>query len=146
MAADRLQTRDRPRVVTVYGADYEVAHWVGEQLGIKSWGPCSAIGIAEGGRLIAGVVYNNYHWPSIELSIASISPRWASRRTLREIFRYPFVQLGCKRVNAITPLSNTKALKMNERLGLKVECKLKDAVPDGDAALVGLHINDCRWL
>ena len=139
----------------VVGRDAAVAEWVRLRLDnppIDDWGPCVAIGIAIGGELVAGVVYNNLRWPSIEASIASTSPRWCSRRNLAAIFFYPFRQLACRRLGAMTGVTNQPARAFLCRLGFRDEGCCRQALkpsaanPAGDAVIYGMTPAECRWL
>lgn len=60
---------------------------------------CS-MGVFEDGNLIAGTLYHNYHPEHgvIELSSASISKRWLTRRVIYAMFFLPFNRLGCQLV------------------------------------------------
>jgi RimJ/RimL family protein N-acetyltransferase len=137
----------------VLGYDRAVAEWVRQRLPmIGEWGPATAIGIARGGELIAGVVYNNFRWLSIEASIASTSPAWCSRRNLAAIFSYPFRQLQCRRLGALTEVTNQPARAFLCRLGFREEGVLRQALPpsaanpEGDAVIYGMTPEECRWL
>lgn len=132
----------------ILGRDRAIAEWVRQQLApvIDDWGPMAAIGIARGPEIIAGIVYNNYRWPSIEASIAATSPSWCSRRMLAAIFAFPFRQLGCRRLGASTEVTNQPARAFLCRLGFREEGLLRCALPHGDAVLYGMTAAECRWL
>lgn len=76
--------------------------WASMQLfgGLDGFGPCTTMGVFAGPELIAVVVYHNMCRRSMvmELSAASLSPRWLTRPVLKEMFEYPFLQLGCQMV------------------------------------------------
>ena len=138
---------------TLGGADQYVAAWVAQQLDIslEDWGPCSACGVVLDGQLIAGVVYNEYrelrHGRTMCASIASISPRWATRKTLRDLFAYPFRQIEVRRLWSTTARRNKNARTVLERLGFKFEGIARRS-HDGrqDAAVYGMLPHECRWL
>jgi RimJ/RimL family protein N-acetyltransferase len=139
----------------VLGHDQAVAFWVRQRLTdppIEDWGSCAAIGIAQGGDLIAGIVFNNFRWPTIEASIASTSPRWCSRKNLAVIFAYPFRQLDCRRLGATTGVKNQPARAFLCRLGFREEGICLQALPPsaanpaGDAVIHGMTPGECRWL
>lgn len=60
----------------------------------------NTMAVIDEGQLIAGVVYHNWCPESavIEMSAASISKRWLTRKTLHAMFTYPFEQLACQMV------------------------------------------------
>lgn len=133
----------------VFGGDAFVAAWVGRRIGIADFGPSSAIGVAEDGRLIAGVVYSAWRAApgSLEMSIAAVSPRWCSRRVLAALFGYPFGQLAAVRVQATIRRGNRGARRFVERLGFRYEGMARAAWPTGeDAAVYSMLRHECRWL
>lgn len=74
----------------------------------RGFGNCTAIGWDEDGVLIGGVVYHDWNPESgiIELSAASVSKRWLTRKSLQLMFAYPFDQLGCQMVVLRTAADN----------------------------------------
>ena len=126
-----------------------VAAWTAGQLDIPDFGPCQAMGIVKDGVVIAGLVYNQYRpeVPSIELSVASTSPRWLDRRTIHAMFHYPFNTLGVRRLSIATLRSNKRARRVAERLGWKYEGMGRKAGPgETDMAIYSMLREECRWL
>ncbi len=131
----------------VLGWDAEVARWVGRLVGVEDFGLSTAIGVVRNGRMAAGAVFNNFRPPQIEITFASVDPRWATREAIRGILRYPFVQLGCKRLTAVTAEENEKAIQFMQRLGFHVEGRHPDAFVSGAAVSLGMLRRDAeRWL
>jgi RimJ/RimL family protein N-acetyltransferase len=130
----------------IFGSDELIARWVGKQLGIKDFGPSKAIGVVREGKIIGGAVFNNFHWPSIEVTFASTTPGWASRSHFRGILAYPFVQLDCRRLAAVTEATNQPTRAFLCRFGFVQEGFHPDALPSGAAISYGLYRKDCRWL
>jgi hypothetical protein len=128
------------------GEDEAVARWVGERLGVDSWGPCSAIGIALDDRPIAGVVFNRYSVYNIEASIASDTPRWCTRGVLFGVFYYPFVTLGVKSITATTGRKKPDVQRHLARLGFRARGCLPEALGDDDAVIFSMTRRECRWL
>ncbi|MBL4680858.1 MAG: GNAT family N-acetyltransferase [Pseudomonadales bacterium] len=148
MVENRLSDRERHEPVTLlYGEDGLVEEWVRNQLDMNSgFGECTAIGAVYKDRLIAGVVYYCYRHPNIEMAIAAISPRWATKTTLRAFFEYPFDQLGCNRVTVLVDSDKAQVRRFDERLGFIREGTLREANPNGDAEIYGMLKNECRWI
>lgn len=120
--------------------DSGVKEWVASKLPIvRDWGPSECIGVFRNDQLIAGVVYNNYRrgW-DIEMSIASTSPKWATKQVIGVLLAYPFEQLGVHRVTATTESSNHHARQFLEKIGFKHEGTIREAFPEDDAAIYGL--------
>lgn len=133
----------------LYHHDEALIEWASKRLDRPLGGPhrC-AVGVVRDGELAAVVVWSEFRWPDIQASIVSSSPRWFTRAHIREILRYPFVQLRCKRVTAITWATNQRARAFLCRLGFRQEGFHPEAMPDGDAAVsYGLLARDAaRWL
>ncbi len=137
----------------IYGHDRELSLWAGQHLGyagpIRGAQDPVAIGVARGGAIVAAAVFHDYRWVSIEVTFVTTSPSWASRNNIKAILSYPFVQLGCKRLTAITPEDNRPARAFLERLGFVQEGVHPDSYADNDAAAIsyGLRRHDAeRWL
>lgn len=130
----------------VFGWDRAVSRWVGDRVDIEEFGPCRTIGIADDRGLIAGVVYNHFDPPDIRATIASTTPAWGSRTSLRAIFAYPFIQLGCGRITAVTESKNQPSQAFLCRLGFRQEGILRQRFTTGDAVIYGLLRDECRWL
>lgn len=131
----------------LYNHDRELARWAGERLGIRDWGPCRCIGVIRHGALVAVAVFHQYRHPTIEISFVTAHKRWATPATVRGILRYPFIQLGCKRITAITEATNQPTRAFLCRLGFREEGYHVDAFDTGDAVTYGLLRRDAaRWL
>ena len=107
----------------VYGHDEVIAQFVAQLIPAargRSFGACSAIGVLNDGKLVAGVVYNNFRRDAgvIEMTTAAL-PRsgWLSRETLRRIYGYPFVQLDCQMVMLHVAADNAPLLRQLAALG-----------------------------
>lgn len=122
----------------IFGHDEAVAYWAAQRLDVADFGPCAAIGIARKGKLVAAAVYYRYSGPNIEFAFASSTPRWATKETISAVFRYPFVQLGCRRMTALTHEANSKAQEAMTRLGFVKEGYHPDAFADGAGISFGL--------
>lgn len=115
---------------------------------VPSWGEwCEAIGLERDGELVAVVVYNLFSGADIAMHIAAVpGRRWMTRDFLRVAFRYPFVQLGCRRVTGYVPMTNQDALRFDLHLGFKVEGCMREALENGeDVAVLGMLKRECRW-
>ena len=134
--------------VMIYGHDPELRAWAGKRLGMVLQGAHpTGIGVARGGKIIAAALFCNYQPPTIEVTFVTDSPRWASRQVIGEILRFPFVQLGCKRMTAVTERTNVRARRLLEGLGFRLEGVHPDAFPSGVGLSYGLLKADAeRWL
>ena len=82
----------------VTNIDDYVRAWVAKRIGIRGFGPSTAIGVQKNGQLIAGAVFHDYRDGQIEASIAASSPSWATRSVLYSLFAYPFNQCDANRL------------------------------------------------
>jgi RimJ/RimL family protein N-acetyltransferase len=140
----------------VLGRDADVAEWVGRRIAHvgsgAAFGPCAAIGVAtEDGSLIGGVVFSNWQpaCRSIEASFASETPRWLTRRIIGGILAYPFGQLGCQRMTAITPRKARAARRFLDAFGFKREGLVRKGFGDDDAVISGMLKREweaSRWV
>ena len=100
----------------VHGHDQEIARFVAQRIPHcrRGFGQnVMAVGIIdEEGRLIAGIVYQNFDPDAgtIEISCAALpGKQWLTRETLKRMFRYPFFVCGCQMVVLRTPAENNEA-------------------------------------
>jgi len=137
------------RLRLIYGIDRAVLVWIADHLPTISRDFADtyhAIGVALDGEMIAGVLYSRFTGTNIEMTIASTDARWCSRSTLYYLFAYPFLQLGCRRVTAVTAASARETRVFLERLGFRFEGALREALPEGETAFIfGLLASECRW-
>ena len=70
----------------------------------------TAMGVVDGERLVAGLVFQNFDDEAgvIEISAASDSKRWLTRPVLFDMFSYVFTQLGCQAVVLRCDPENTR--------------------------------------
>lgn len=125
-----------------------VAGWVAEHIPhVDGFEKMTAIGIMDDqGMPLGAVVYHEYRGWDIQLSCAAETPRWLSKSALDVIFRYPFVQLGCKRVTAMTPLKNAHTRQFLERVGFKQEGILRQGFNEDDCVVYGMLRDECKWV
>jgi RimJ/RimL family protein N-acetyltransferase len=126
----------------LFGYDREIADWVAARIPDmpSDFGKCVSIGVLDGKgeRILAGMVYNQYRekYGTIQASIASVSPLWATRGTIRALLHYPFMQLGCFKVWACVAVKNTRCCKCLEHIGYKREATLAHHLGKGNHALI----------
>lgn len=130
----------------------KVGRLVGDKLGFGDFGPNVAGFLVESrGELAAAAVFHSFmegRYTAISFSLWSATPRWVTRGNVSALFSYPFVQLGCGRVQAVTSINNRRARKCLLRLGFREECgRMKNAwTLGGDASLYAMTPDECRWI
>lgn len=81
-----------------------VAGFLNDRVGmfLAGWDQGAILAVADGTDLVGAVLFHNYdpRHGTIEISAASDSKRWLTRPILREMFGFPFGQLGCQAVIA----------------------------------------------
>jgi RimJ/RimL family protein N-acetyltransferase len=131
--------------VILYYDTPAIARWVASripELGEGAdFGPCQAIGVARAGELAAGVVFHRYEpdFGRMEFTLAASSPRWASRKAVAELLRYPFQQVGVFTLWAAIRAGNARSLKLADGLGFAREATLRHYFgPDEPAVIVSM--------
>ena len=120
----------------LFGFDEQLAKWACDRIPWADYHPSMrAVGVADGGGasddLLAVCIYHNYVAPKVidgktwfgtcEISMAARSPRWATRTTIKNLLRIPFLQYKCRKVFTVIPSSNVRAIEFNKGIGLKPE-------------------------
>jgi RimJ/RimL family protein N-acetyltransferase len=117
----------------LHGADQVVAKWVSDRCKNVHYGFVSgnykATGVVLDDQIIAGFVFTDWQpqFGTMEMSLASDSPRWGSRRIIHELLAYPFIERECQRITVITSENNTKALRLADGVGFERESVVKRA-------------------
>lgn len=124
-----------------------VGAWVCERIG-GTWpeGRGKAIGRVKDGKLVGGILYEDFNGVNVMCHIAGEGAHWLSRRFLWAIFHYPFEYLQATRMTAPVASVNTACRRFVERLGFTEECTMVGAHPQGDIIIYRLLANECRWL
>lgn len=133
----------------IFGESQRVAKWVRQQTGGNLWdGQFVAIGLEQGGELIAGLGFNSYiPGGSVSGHLAAIpGKRWITRPFLRALFMYPFMQLKVERFNAFLPARNTAVIRFAEHLGFTFEHRMTRMLPNDDVLIYRMFREDCRWI
>ncbi len=105
-------------------------------LGVDLAQPFVGLCLYDGDALVGAVVLNDYTGANIELTAMLDGP--VSIKVLREIARYVFGRLGCRRVTARTKVSNVRAKYALTLLGFKREGLAREWFDGEDALLFGL--------
>lgn len=81
----------------------------------------TVMAVEEGGQIIGACLFHNWQPDEgvIELTSASVSPRWLSRPVLRAIFGYAFDSLGCQAAVMRVDPDNTRMCRIASAFGFK---------------------------
>ena len=130
----------------LFGQDEAVAEWASARLGTSIVRPYVAIGVWDGSKLRAAMVFNDFTGANIEITVAS-DPAGSTRAAVRQAFAYPFRQAGCRRLTMRTRADHAVMLDIAGRLGFRREGVLREFYDDGcDAVVFGLLRSECRWI
>jgi len=111
----------------IFGKSEDVAKWVAERLPevVDGFAHPQAIGVMsdDGKRMIAGVVYSDYHpdAKTMQLHIAADSPMWARPEIIMALLAYPFMQIGVFKAWVAISEGNMKSLRATTHIGFKDE-------------------------
>lgn len=114
----------------IVGKNAAVAKWVAKRIpfiGDRGFGACVAIGVEDSkGNALCGVVYHDWQpqFATMAFSIAAESPRWAHREIIRQLFAYPFEEVGIEKLWTATPSGNKAALRLCKGVGMTQEATL----------------------
>ena len=133
-------------VSLLVGQDQFVTDWLKDKVPGCSdgWDNYTAIGMHDGDNLIGGVVYSNWNpnFGIVELAAAATSPRWLTRRTLSDIFIFPFEVLKVRLCLLNVSETNHRMRSIAERAGFTPHL-IPDLRADGEGNIVyTLHKRD----
>lgn len=108
----------------------------------------ATVGVVANGVLIAAMACGGKERGNVEITLASDTPKWATKHTIRTLMKWPFDQLGCHRVTTRIAASNQRAIKFNEGIGFKREGLIRDGWGEGeDCVLLGLLKSEApQWM
>lgn len=97
-------------------------------------------------RIRGGVIVTNYTGVSCALHTAGADEQWVTRDFLWALFDYTFNQLGCARVFGLVEEANERALDIDRRLGFREVARIPKMFASGDALVLQMRREECRWL
>lgn len=133
----------------IFGESERLLPWAAERIGLERFqAGARAIGIEDDRRNLRGVVvYDSIGPADCSMHVASDgSARWLTREFLFHVFAYPFIQLGLRRVTAMVPSKNTRAIRFDEKLGFVREGYHPHGMPDDDLVSLGMLREHCRYI
>lgn len=132
----------------IYGQDDVLLPWAAEVIGIERFrDDARAIGQSRNGAVNAVVVYDTFAPCDVNMHIASNgSTRWLTREFLVHAFAYPFITCKLRRVTALVPASNARALRFDRKLGFRDEGYFPHAMPNDDVVALGMLREHCIYI
>jgi L-amino acid N-acyltransferase YncA len=124
-----------------------IGPWVFKRVaGIWSPEGREVVGLVRDGKVLGGVVFEDYTGPCIRAHIALSSPRVPSRKLFTTAVGYAYNQLGVQKMLAMIASNNLASLKMCLRLGFKAEAIIKGVFEDSDLVIMSMTREDCAFI
>ena len=125
----------------------ELSEWAAsriEHVGSAGFGPCWAVGIAVRGQLAAVAVWSDFQprHGTLQISLASATPRWANRHTFGRVLGLAFDQpwgreaVRIDKVWAAMPSDVPRTIEFNVAIGFKREATLRHHYGRGRHAII----------
>lgn len=102
--------------------------------------------LAPDGEILGVVAFSRFMPHNCELSVASKSRKFLTRKFLNVIFHYAFITAQKARVTAVIEDGNIRALDMDRRLGFVEEARLKGWYGEKDGLMLRMLRSECKWL
>jgi RimJ/RimL family protein N-acetyltransferase len=131
---------------------HRAARWAQEHFFAHrmEWGDNFAALLLEKDGAIRAATFFDRFYPrcSIDMHIAAVpGSRWMTRDFLRASFRYPFLQLGVRRLGANVAANNGASLRLAKHVGFVLEGVSRDEWAEGvDVLRFGMKRNECCFL
>lgn len=128
--------------------DPRVGEWVREKTQkVHSWmGEFKSLAAIEGEEIVGAVVYDAFTPYECCIHVRLDKPGCKTPGVLRQVFAYPFEQLGLKRLTGLVAKTNQKGHKLCTYLGFHFEGVKQSALGDDDEVIYGLLRENCKWV
>lgn len=122
--------------------------WASDRLGVGFFSDARALGWGDEQAIRAVAVYER--WTGTDCCVHLVSDEragWLTRQFIASGFAYPFVVGGLRRMTGLVAASNTRALRLNQHFGFRIEGRLRAGADDGgDMILMGMLREDCPFI
>lgn len=119
-----------------FGRNAEAASWLHDEERVLVHEPFSSVLVRDGDNVRGVVLFFNRCGNDIEMGF--FGRGLLSRRLIKFIGTYCFVDNGCSRITARTRADNTKAIETLQRCGFALEGRQRGYFDDTDALIFGL--------
>lgn len=127
-----------------YQDDALAAELCEKKFGLKFYPPMAGLIIEVEGKVAAVGIVNHYnHW-SCHLTGFIDSPVPVSQA--RNVARYIFGTLKCRRITCVTHVENTKTVRLLRAFGFQLEGVLRSQFPSGDGYVFGLLADEQKLM
>lgn len=132
------------------GRNVALATWISRQQGHTRliWDQFNTLYFLRGERPLVGWLYVGVSEQNIAVHCAAHKGAfWCVPDVLSHVFGYPFLQLGTRRITAPIGAKNYAACSTAEKLGFKLEGRMREADRAGaDVLIYGMLRRECRWI
>ena len=125
----------------VFGENEMAASWLRDEERIVMHEPFTSLLIMGEDRIHGVVIFNNKTDHNIELSFSGVG--LVTRRIIRFICAYCFIDNGCLRITCRTNANNERAIEAMTRIGFVLEGCMRNYYGKDDALIFGLLKNEC---
>lgn len=104
--------------------------------------------VSDLGELLGVVMLSRFMPHSCEISVAADSPKFLSRRFIREVANYVFGTLGLWRLYCVAAPENERSVSLIERLGFVRETDILQGWfgPGRDGVMFRMLRTECKWI
>lgn len=133
----RLYKVDVSESRLVFDDKERVGAWVAEQVEQRAeWGSFYAMGAEVDGKIVSGVVFNNFNECNATAHIACSKPNKLFLELLDHAYKYAFETCKLKRLTGLVEADNSKALKLDKHIGFLEEGIMQEAGSEGQDMVV----------
>jgi len=128
--------------------DPRASDWVKEKIPkVHSWmGEHKSLAALEEGEIIGAVVYDAFTPFDCCIHVRLDKAGCKVPGVLRQVFGYPFEQLGLTRITGLVSKSNEKGIALCTWLGFTFEGVKEKALGDEDEVIFGMTRESCKWV
>lgn len=101
---------------------------------------------AEMEHVAIAIGYNNFNGNLCSMHVVIQKPEFVTKKVVREVFEYPFVDAARTHVIAPVDSTNQAAIDFDKRLGFKEIHRFPEGGTDGDLVILAMSKDECRWL
>ena len=95
----------------------------------------------------AVAVFDSFTVDACSVHLAIANPMVIRSGFLNEICRHLFIACGRKRIFGLVPDNNTKALKFDQHVGMRIVAHIPDALSEGIGyQVMRMDKEDCQWI
>lgn len=122
--------------------------WAEERLG-QRFEPAAATwltSLSQTGNILGVVIFSRFTTGGCEVTVVGRERVWLSKGFVLACLAYVFLQLEKQRVTAFIAVDNEKSLSLAQQLGFRIEGRCRNWFPSGDAFILGLLREECKFL